>query len=158
MLKAGSIFLYLWSALNLLMSSLILVSVLVLKANSPLLGMVLDATAIVGLDPKAILALNTLTILYNSYAVAFSVLAWVVIRSGLSQGKAWAFWTLAITIGLVEILAFVASAPIGHARWQVNVFLSALYASGIGLSGYSLLRRGAKEAQPRGRHDVRIQT
>jgi len=43
-----------------------------------------------------------------------------------------------ITIGFGEILAFIASAPLGNARWQVNIPLSALYIVGIGLSGYSL--------------------
>jgi hypothetical protein len=50
---------------------------------------------------------------------------------------------LLITIGFVEILAFIASAPIGNARWQVNIILSALYVVGIGLSGYSIFKRQA---------------
>jgi hypothetical protein len=45
-----------------------------------------------------------------------------------------------ITIGFVEIFAFIASAPIGNARWQVNVVQSVLYVVGIGLSGYSLFK------------------
>ena len=51
------------------------------------------------------------------------------------------FWALLITIGFVEILAFIASVPIGNARWQVNVVLSALYVVGIGLAGYSIFER-----------------
>jgi hypothetical protein len=43
-------------------------------------------------------------------------------------------------IGFVEVMAFIASAPIGSARWQVNVVQSALYAVGIALSGYSLFK------------------
>jgi hypothetical protein len=42
---------------------------------------------------------------------------------------------------VVEILAFIASAPIGNVRWQVNVVQSVLYVVGIGLSGYSLFKR-----------------
>jgi len=140
MLKAGSRFLSLWSGLNFLISSLILTIVVFHIGNSPLLGMVFEKSEIAGLDARAILALNCLTILYNSYAIALSVLAWFVIRLSLSQGQKWAFWALLITIGFVEILAFVASAPIGNARWQVNVILSALYVVGIGLSGYSIFK------------------
>jgi hypothetical protein len=38
-------------------------------------------------------------------------------------------------------LAFVASAEVGNARWQVNVVQSVLYVVGIGLSGYSIFKR-----------------
>ena len=140
MLKAGSRFLSVWSGLNFLISSLILTIVVLHVGNSPLLGMVFETSEIAGLDARVISALNCLTILYNSYAIALSVLAWFVIRLSLSKGQKWAFWALLITIGFVEIFAFVASAPIGNVRWQVNVLLSALYVVGIGLSGYSLFK------------------
>jgi hypothetical protein len=140
MLKAGSRFLFIWSGLNFLISSLILTIVVFQIGNSPLLGMVFEKSEIAGLDARVIAALNCLTILYNSYAVAFSVLAWFVIRFSLSKGQKWAFWVLLFGIGLVEVMAFIASAPLDHARWQVNVVLSALYVVGIGLSGYALFK------------------
>jgi hypothetical protein len=71
-------------------------------------------------------------------------MAWFVIRLCLTRGQKWAFWALLITIGFVEIFAFVASAPIGNARWQVNVLLSALYVVGISLSGWSLFKGDRK--------------
>jgi hypothetical protein len=43
-------------------------------------------------------------------------------------------------IGFIEVMAFFASAYIGHGRWQVNVVQGALYVMGIGLSGYSLFK------------------
>jgi hypothetical protein len=103
--------------------------------------MVFEKSEIASLDAKVISALNSLTILYNSCDVALSVLALFIIWSGLINGKKWAFWALLITIGFVEISAFVASAPIGNARWPVNVVQSALYVVGIGLSGYSIFKR-----------------
>ena len=144
MLKAGSRFLYLWSGLNFLISSSILTQVVFHIGNSPLLGMMFETSEIASLDAKVISSLNALTILYNSYAIALSVFAWFVIRLSLSKGQKWAFWALLITIGFVEILAFIASAPIGNARWQVNIPLSALYVVGIGLSGYSLFKGDKK--------------
>ncbi|MCX9009807.1 MAG: hypothetical protein OIN66_01675 [Candidatus Methanoperedens sp.] len=144
MLKAGSRFLSLWSGLNFLISSLILTIVVFHIGNSPLLGMVFEKSEIARLDARVISALNCLTILYNSYAVALSVLVWFVIRLSLSKGQKWAFWVLLVTIGFVEILAFIASAPLGNVRWQVNVVLSALYVVGIGLSGYSLFKGDKK--------------
>ena len=144
MLKRGSIVLSIWSGINFLISSLILTIVVFLNGNSPLLVMVFEKSEIARLDAKVISALNCLTILYNSYAIALSVLVWFVIRLCLSKGQKWAFWALLITIGFVEILAFIASAPIGNARWQVNIILSALYVVGIGLSGYSLFKGDKK--------------
>jgi hypothetical protein len=72
-----------------------------------------------------------------------SVLVWLLIRKGLIAGQNWAFWVLLVVIGFVEVMAFIASAPIANVRWQVNVVLSALYVVGIGLSGYSLFSRTA---------------
>jgi hypothetical protein len=141
MLKTGSRFLSLWSGLNFLISSLILTIVVFHIGDSPLLGMVFEKSEIASLDDMVITSLNTLTILYNSYAVALSVLVWFVIRLCLSKGQKWAFWVLLIAVGFVETFAFVASAPIGNARWQVNIILSILYVVGIGLSGYSLFNR-----------------
>ena len=144
MLKAGSSLLYVWSGLNLLISTLILTIVVFDIGNSPLLGMVFEKSEIARLDARVISALNCLTILYNSYAIALSVLAWFVILLCLSKGQKWAFWALLITIGFVEIFAFVASAPLGNARWQVNLVLSILYLVGIGLSGYSIFKGDKK--------------
>ncbi|MFZ0532609.1 MAG: hypothetical protein WAM09_05470 [Anaerolineales bacterium] len=144
MLKRGSIVLSIWSGVNFLISSLILTIVVFHYGNSPLLVMVFEKSEIARLDARVISALNCLTILYNSYAIALSVLVWFVIRICLSKGQKWAFWALLITIGFVEILAFIASAPLGNARWQVNIPLSALYIVGIGLSGYSLFKGDKK--------------
>ena len=144
MLKRGSIVLSIWSGINFLISSLILTIVVFHIGNSPLLEMVFEKSEIASLDAMVITSLNTLTILYNSYAVALSVLVWFVIRLCLSKGQKWAFWVLLITIGFVEIFAFIASAPLGNARWQVNIILSALYIVGIGLSGYSIFKGDKK--------------
>jgi hypothetical protein len=69
---------------------------------------------------------------------------WLLIRKSLIAGQEWAFWVLLFGIGFVEVMAFIASAGVGNARWQVNVILSALYVVGIGLSGYSLFKGGRK--------------
>jgi len=142
MRKRGSIILSIWSGINIFLASLILTIVVFHFGNSPLLVMVFEKSEIARLDAKVISALNCLTILYNSCDVALSVLALFIIWSGLINGKRWAFWALLITIGFVEILAFVASAEVGNVwlRWQVNVVQSVLYIVGIGLSGYSIFK------------------
>jgi len=140
MLKRGSTILSIWSGINFLLAAFILNSVVIFKANSPLLVMVFEKSEIASLDAKVIASLNALTILYNSCSVVLSVLVWLLIRKSLIAGQKWAFWALLITIGFVEIFAFIASAPIGNVRWQVNVVQSVLFIVGIGLSGYSLFK------------------
>jgi len=138
MLKRGSIVLSVWSAINFFLAALILTSVVVFRADSPILVMVFEKSEIASLDARVIASLNALTILYNSCSVVLSVLVWLLIRKGLMAGQVWAFWVLLFLIGFVEVMAFIASAPIANARWQVNVVLSLLYVVGIGLSGYSM--------------------
>ena len=65
---------------------------------------------------------------------------WSLIRKDLVAGQKSAFWALLFVIGFVEVMAFIASAGVGNARWQVNFVLSVLYLVGIGLSGYSIFK------------------
>jgi hypothetical protein len=138
MLRAGSIILSIWSGVNLLLAFLILTSIIFFKSNAPILVMVFQKPEISRLDARAISAVNALAILYNSCSAALSVLALFIIWSSLINGSRWAFWALLITIGFVEVMAFIASAAIGNQRWQVNVLLSILYVVGIVLAGYSI--------------------
>ena len=138
MSKSGSIVLSIWCGINFILAFIILSIVVVFKGNSPILALAFEKAEIASLDAQVIAALNCLTILYNSCSVVVSVLTWPLIRKNLVAGQKWAFWTLLFTIGFVEVMAFIASAQVGHARWQVNVILSILYILGIGLTGYAL--------------------
>jgi len=140
MLKAGTTILSIWTGLNFVLAALILTSVVVFNANSPLLVMVFEKPEIAGMDARVIASLNTLTILYNSCSVVVSVLVWTIIRKALVAGQSWAFWLLLFVIGFIEVMAFIASAEVGHARWQVNVVLSILYVAGMGGTGYALFK------------------
>ncbi len=140
MLKAGTTILSIWTGLNFVLAALILTSVVVFNANSPLLVMVFEKPEIAGMDARVIASLNTLTILYNSCSVVVSVLVWTIIRKALVAGQSWAFWLLLFVIGFIEVMAFIASAEVGHARWQVNVVLSILYVAGMGVTGYALFK------------------
>jgi hypothetical protein len=140
MLRRGATVLSLWSGINGLLAAAILTSVVIFHADSPLLVMVFEPSEIASLSARVIASLNALTILYNSCSLVLSVLVWLLIRKSLIAGQQWAFWVLLFVIGFVEVMAFIASAPIGNVRWQVNVVLSALYVVGIGLSGYALFK------------------
>ena len=144
MLKAGSTILYIWSGINFILAALILTSLVIFGANSPLLVMVFGKSEIAALDPKVIASLNTLTILYNSCSMIVSVLVWIILRQHLVNGQKWAFGVLLITIGFIEAMAFIASAQVDHARWQVNAIQSILYIFGIGLTGIALFLQSSK--------------
>jgi hypothetical protein len=146
MLKTGSTMLSIWGGINLLVSAAILTMVVVFRANSPILDLVFEESEVAALSTKVIASLNALTILYNSCSVVLSVLVWFIIRKGLIAGQRWAFWTLVFGIGFVEAMAFVASAPIGNARWQLYAAMSALFVVGIALAGYSIFRRQRQES------------
>jgi len=141
MLKTGSTILSIWSGINFLLAASILTTLVIFNANSPLLGMVFKKPEIAALDTRVIASLNTFTILYNSCSIVVSVLVWTVIRKHLVAGEKWAFWLLLFVIGFIEVMAFIASAEVGHARWQVNVVLSMLYIAGIGVTGYALFKQ-----------------
>jgi hypothetical protein len=141
MLKKGSFVLSIWCFINLMLAFIILCDVIVLKNDSPILQVAsFSKDEIASLSAKAIAALNCFTILYNSSALAISVLTWPLIRKNLVAGQKSAFWMLAFVIGFIEVMAFLASSYIGQGRWQVNVVQSVLYLVGIGLSGYSLFK------------------
>jgi hypothetical protein len=140
MLKRGSALLSIWSGINFFLAALILTTLVVFNADSPLLVMVFEKAEIASLDAKVIASLNCLTILYNSCSVVVSVLTWSLIRKNLIAGQKWAFWVLLFVIGFIEAMAFIASAPIGNARWQVNVVQSILYVVGIGLCAYPIFK------------------
>lgn len=145
MLKRGSTVLSIWCGINFILALIILCFVIVFKQNSPILQVASFSEAeIAGLSAKTIAALNCFTILYNSCSLMVSVLTWPLIRKNLVAGERSAFWTLVFVIGLIEVMAFLASSYIGHGRWQVNVLQSVLYLAGIGLSGYSLLKGDKK--------------
>ena len=141
MLKRGSTILSVWSGINFLLAASILAIVVLLNGNSPILALVFEQSEIASLSAKVIASLNALTILYNSCSVVLSLLVWLLIRKSLIAGQKWAFWALLFVIGFVEVMAFIASAPIGNARWQVNVVQGVLYVVGIGLAGFALFKR-----------------
>jgi hypothetical protein len=145
MLKKGSIVLSIWCVVNFMLAFIILCDVIILENDSPILQVASFSEAeITSLSAKTIAALNCFTILYNSCSLAVSVLTWRLIRKNLVAGEKWAFWMIAGVIGFIELMAFFASSYIGNGRWQVNLFQSILYITGISLSGYSLFLKGEK--------------
>jgi hypothetical protein len=140
MLKTGSVLLMVWSAVTFALAAAILTTVVVFNGDSPILPLVFDTAEIAALDPTVVGSLNTLTVLYNSCSAMVAVLTWTVIRRHLIHGERWAYWLLVAVIGFIEVMAFVASAQVDHARWQVNVVLTLLFLTGSAAAGLALIR------------------
>lgn len=139
MLKTGSWFLSIWCVINAALALIILGYVIVLGKDSPILQVAgFSPGEIAALSTRTLASLNAFTLLYNSCSLAVSILSWPLIRGGLVAGDRRAFWTLVFVIGWIEVMAFWASAYVGHGRWQVNVLQSGLYLAGIGLSASAL--------------------
>jgi hypothetical protein len=150
MLRKGSIVLSIWCVINFILAFIILCYVIVLKKDSPILQVASFSEAeIACLSAKVIASLNALTILYNSCSLVVSVLVWSLIRKNLLAGQKWTFWVLLFVIGFVEVMAFIASAPIGNARWPVNVVQSILCVVGIGLCAYPILKPKSRLHDPK---------
>ena len=146
MLKKGSNVLSIWCVINFILAFVILGYVIVLKYDSPILQVAaFSESEIAGLSVRTIAALNCFTILYNSCSLAISVLTWSLIRKNLVAGQKSTFWTLALMVGFIEGMAFLASSFIGNGRWQVNIVQSFLYLAGISLSGFSIYKGAQNE-------------
>ena len=139
MLKTGSWVLSIWCVINAALALIILGYVIVMRLDSPILQVAgFSSGEIAALSTRTLASLNAFTLLYNSCSLAVSILSWPLIRRGLVAGNRRAFWTLVFVIGWIEVMAFWASAYVGHGRWQVNVLQTALYLVGIGFSASAL--------------------
>lgn len=152
MLKTGAWVLSIWCAINGLLALIILGYVIVLRQDSPILQVAgFSPTEIAALSARTLGALNGFTLLYNSCSLAVSLLTWPLIRRELVAGDGRAFWRLVVVIGWIEVMAFWASAYVGHGRWQVNVLQTALYLAGVGLCASALFTpNGRRQAHTTG--------
>jgi len=133
-----------WSGINLFLSFLILFVVATGIGNSPLFSMVFTKNEVLELPDKVIKAMNCLTILYNSYAVAMSIVVWFIVNKGLKNKEVWAYFAILISIGIATVFSFIATAPFNFTRWQVNVVLALLFLVGITLTGKDILAKNHK--------------
>ncbi len=147
MLKIGARVLSIWCVINGALALIILGYVIVLGRESPMLQVAgFSAAEVATLSARTLGALDAFTLLYNSCALAVSILCWPLIRRELLAGDRRTFWLLVGVIGWIEVMAFWASAYIGHGRWQVNVLQSALYLVGVGLCAAG---RGERRPMPK---------
>jgi hypothetical protein len=98
----------------------------------------LEQAEVARLSEQVLATFKSLAIYFNSAVVTFCLLSILVIWAGLTRGERWAFWALAITMGMGQISGFVADSFIGNKTLMVNVALTAIYLLGMGLSWWDL--------------------
>lgn len=138
MLKIGAVVLTISAGFNLLLAAAILVAITCLGKNPPILYVSLGQAEVAPLGEQVLATFKSLAVYFNSAVVTFCPLSIFVIWAGLSQGQKWAFWALFITMGITQILGFVADSFIGNKTLVVNIVLTAMYLLGMGLSWYGL--------------------
>jgi hypothetical protein len=144
MLKVGALLLSLWSGINLLLASFILVLIVIFGEQAQMLYAVLLSDELSTHDAKILLATRSLVILFNASLAAASLMALFIIWSGLIHGKRWAFWALLLSLGLVQLFGFTADSAIVFRMVFLHSILTALYVSGTGLARYAIYSEGTK--------------
>ena len=138
MLKIGAVVLTISTGFNLLLAAAILVAVIVLGKNPPILYVSLSQAEVSQLPEQVLVTFKSLAIYFNSAVVTFCLLSIFVIWSALGQGHKWAFWAILITMGINQILAFVADSFIGNKTLIIDIVLTAIYLLGMVLSWFGL--------------------
>lgn len=138
MLKIGAVILTISAGFNLVLAAAILVAIICLGKNPPILYVSLSQAEASQLTEQVLASFKSLAIYFNSVVVTFCLLSIFVIWAALIQRERWAFWALLITMGLSQILAFVADSFIGNKTLMVNIILTTIYLLGIVLSWFGL--------------------
>jgi hypothetical protein len=138
MLKVGAVILTIVSVFNLLLATVILISIIFFGKNPPILYVSMGQSEVADLSKQVLRTFKSLAIYFNSAVVASCVGGLFVIWMGLARGQGWAFWALLITAGIGQVSAFVADSFIGNKTLGVNIVFTILYLLGLGLSFYGL--------------------
>lgn len=147
MLKLGSLVLGLWSALNLVPSAWILVSVLVFGENVPGLTSVLTESQIQSLGDEELAAANSIGVYANGLSVAYCLLFAVAVWRGLLRRTKWVFWAL-MASAVVTLLGGVgADYVVGIRLPELNVISGMILATGFACCGSAIFRRGAEASE-----------
>jgi hypothetical protein len=138
MLKIGAVVLTISAGFNLLLAAAILAAIIYLGKNPPILYVSLGQAETANLGQQVLATFKSLAIYFNSAIVASCLLSIFVIWAALSQGQKWAFWALFVTMGISQMMAFIADSFIGNKTLLVNIILTAVYLLGMVLSWLGL--------------------
>ena len=140
MLKAGCVVLSVWSVLNLIPSSWIVVSILFRGGNAPGLYALLTQDQVRALAPDVLASANSIGVFANGLNVAYCLLFTIAVWKGLAQRIEWVFWAL-LASGIFALVAGVgADHTVGTQFPEVNLISALLLAVGLGCCAPSIFR------------------
>ena len=138
MLRIGAIVLTISASFNLLLAAAILVAIIYFGKNPPILYVSLGQAETAKLGEQVLATFKSLAIYFNSAVAASCLMSMFVIWAALSQGQKWAFWALFVTMGISQMMAFIADSFIGNKTLPVNIVLTVIYLLGMGISWFRL--------------------
>lgn len=141
MLRIGCIILTLWTVLNLVPSSWILISTVFLDGDSPAVFQILDENDLAGLTAKERTSINSVAVYANGLNAAFGVTSLFVIWKGLYRRQTWCFWCLVIGFGTALLAGVLGDFVLGTIHPEINIVSGAMLIAGLALSAAELLGR-----------------
>ncbi len=141
MLRVGAVILTFWAGVRLLLALGILAMLLLFGKNAPVLLVLFGDTQGSGVDASALATINALAVLCNAAIAALAVLSLAVIWCALVRRAAWAVWSIAVCVFLLQGASFFSDALLHHPDLVGNVAASSIPVVGIILSASGVFRR-----------------
>ena len=120
-----------WASLNILVAATVTLVTLG-RGTAPALRLVMDADAILRLDPRALAVVNAQAAFANPCIIGFCVLVLAILWSSRSAPVA-RHRVLVLTLVFVQSFAFVSDGYLGHKNLIANVVSALLLAIGLTL-------------------------
>ena len=124
----------------------IVAMVVLFGKNAPALLILYGDTQATGVDARALSTINSLAVLCNAWRASMCVLSITVIWSGLVRRAAWAFWSLAGCVCVVQAAGFASDSLLQHQDLLGNAAASLVPLAGIVLAAIGIIRDSSPRA------------
>jgi len=147
MLRAGAIFLTLWTGFNLVLALCILFAMVVLGMNAPALTILYGDAQAAGMDTRALATINALAVIFNACAAALCGLSLAVIWGALIQKKRWAFWSLSACLVFLQAAGFLSDSFLQHKDLVANIASSLCLLAGVTFAAIGMFSPAKKSSR-----------
>lgn len=141
MLRIGCILLTTWAALNLVLSTAIVIDTIFRGGHTPALQSILTEQEIGELSPEILATMDSIAVFANGLNVAFCLVSLFVIWEGLFRRRVWAFWGLLSGFSLALLAGIGADHEVGNVAPMVNVISGGILLLGLGFAAMDIFRR-----------------
>lgn len=143
MFKVGLGLIYFWTGFNFVLAAGIVLAMVFFGQNAPGIYLLLDKAAVDSLDARAVATINAMGILLNTVIAAFCALVLVVTWLRVTKKEHWAFWSVAATLGVVQLSGFASDVYLGNMNFVANIVSTLILFIGLALAGRDVLRKPA---------------